>query len=303
MLTVRSAVGKALKPGIVFSVSGQVGELTSSQKQRRRALVIPREHGAWGMLLIPMVTGGIVGTVSGGRVGPVLTLGVAIVALFWLRTPLESWMENVATGGLNQREKGTVLAAIIPLLGIAIIALARLFWEGMNRNLMWLGMAAAAAFGVQLVLRRRGRSTRMAAEFVGALALTVTAPAAYCVAAGRMDARGLGLWLVSWLFAADQIHFVWLRIRGMRARGVGQKLGLGWSFLGGNLLSLGVMLLAYRLDWIPALVWIAMIPVWIRGVAWFFQKPQPLEIRRLGWTELAHDVLFGILVTSSFLVS
>jgi hypothetical protein len=114
----------------------------------------------------------------------------------------------------------------------------------MNRDLIWLGMAAAASFGAQVVFKRHGRSTRVAAELLGAVALTVTAAASYCAATGRMDKRGLGLWLANWLFAANQIHFVWLRIRGKRASGVGQKLGLGWSFLGGNLLSLGVMLLA-----------------------------------------------------------
>jgi len=296
-------MGKFVESQIAFPASGEAGELNSSQKQRRRALVIPREHGAWGMLLIPMVTGGVVGTVSGGRVVPVLMLAVAIVALFWLRTPLESWLDNVATGALNRQERRIVLAAIVPLLGIALIALTGLFWEGMNRDLIWLGIAAAVTFGVQVVLKRGGRSTRVAAELVGAIALTVTAAASYCAATGRMDARGLGLWLASWLFAANQIHFVWLRIRGIRASGLRQKLRLGWTFLGGSLLSLGVMLIAYRLGWTPGLAWIAIGPIWVRGIAWFFKKPQPLVIRRLGWSELAHALLFGVLLTSSFLVS
>ncbi len=296
-------MGKFVESQIAFPASGEAGELNSSQKQRRRALVIPREHGAWGMLLIPMVVGGVVGVASGGRAAPVLMLAVAIVALFWLRTPLESWLDNVATGALNRQERRIVLAAIVPLLGIALIALTGLFWEGMNRDLIWLGIAAAVTFGVQVVLKRGGRSTRVAAELVGAIALTVTAAASYCAATGRMDARGLGLWLASWLFAANQIHFVWLRIRGIRASGVRQKLRLGWSFLGGNLLSLGVMLIAYRLGWIPGLAWIAIGPIWARGIAWFFKKPQPLVIRRLGWSELAHALLFGVLLTSSFLVS
>jgi hypothetical protein len=206
-------------------------------------------------------------------------------------------------GALNRRERRIVLAAIVPLLGIALIALTGLFWEGMNRDLIWLGIAAAVTFGVQVVLKRGGRSTRVAAELVGAIALTVTAAASYCAATGRMDARGLGLWLASWLFAANQIHFVWLRIRGIRASGLRQKLRLGWTFLGGSLLSLGVMLIAYRLGWIPDLAWIAIGPIWARGIAWFFKKPQPLVIRRLGWSELAHALLFGVLLTSSFLVS
>jgi hypothetical protein len=59
----------------------------------------------------------------------------------------------------------------------------------------------------------------MAAEVVGALALTSTAPAAYYVATGRLNHKAWILWLVNWLFAADQVHFVWLKIRGARAGG------------------------------------------------------------------------------------
>src|ERR1700721_3642132 len=98
MSSAPTIMGKFVESQIAFPASGEAGELNSSQKQRRRALVIPREHGAWGMLLIPMVTGGVVGTVSGGRVVPVLMLAEAIVALFWLRTPLEGWLDNVDTG-------------------------------------------------------------------------------------------------------------------------------------------------------------------------------------------------------------
>jgi hypothetical protein len=86
-----------------------------------------------------------------------------------------------------------------------------------------------------------GRATRMAAEVVGALALTSTAAAAYCVATGRFDARAWTLWIVNWLFAADQIHFVWLRIRGARAAGLSAKFAVGWSFLVGQILLGGIL--------------------------------------------------------------
>src|SRR5690349_4873943 len=66
--------------------------LTIPQKARRRALVVPREHGAWGMLLVPLVTGAAVGLLDGGRLAPVLLLLLAVLALFWLRTPVESWL-------------------------------------------------------------------------------------------------------------------------------------------------------------------------------------------------------------------
>ena len=60
------------------------------QQTRRRALVIPREHGAWGLLLVPLFTGVVAGFASEHRIWPLLLLTVAALSLFWLRTPVES---------------------------------------------------------------------------------------------------------------------------------------------------------------------------------------------------------------------
>jgi hypothetical protein len=127
-----------------------------------------------------------------------------------------------------------VRAVILPLATVATVILSALFRQANCPDLIWLGVMAGAAFGVQIFLKKAGRSTRMAAEVVGALALTSTAPAAYCVGTGRLDHKALVLWLVNWLFAADQVHFVWLRIRGMRAGGLRKKIEVGLEFPGGK---------------------------------------------------------------------
>ena len=41
-------------------------------------------------------------------------------------------------------------------------------------------------------------------------------------------------------------------------------------------------------------------PVLLRGFAWFAKSPQPLVVRRLGWTKLMHAVAFGVLLATSF---
>jgi YwiC-like protein len=272
--------------------------LNVAQKERRRALIVPREHGAWGMLLMPLATGAAVGLLDGGRLTPVLLLTITVVALFWLRTPLESWFGTAGVSVQSREERQLVRAVALPLATVAAVALVALFWAGKNQELIWLGIIAGVAFGAQFFLKRLGRTARMAAEVVGALALTSTAPAAYSVATGRLDARAWMLWLLNWLFAADQVHFVWLRLRGLRAVGLREKLTAGWTFLAGNLLFIGILAVAYHLRGLPELVWIAFVPILVRGFAWFLKKPQPIVIRRLGWTELAHAFLFGALLTA-----
>jgi hypothetical protein len=51
---------------------------------------------------------------------------------------------------------------------------------------------------------------------------------------------------------------------------------------------------------LPALTLIAFAPLLSRGFAWFVKKPQPIVVRRLGWTELAHALVFGILLVAAF---
>lgn len=209
-------VKTAFASAVGCEAAGSQTKLTIPQRERRRALVVPPEHGAWGMLLVPLATGAAVGLLAGGHVAPVLLLTTAVLALFWLRTPVESWLGTGALRVQTQQERQLVQGFILPLAAISAVTLSALFWHGRNRELIWLATIAGPAFATQMFLKRMGRATRMAAEVVGALALTSTAPAAYCVAMGRLDAKAWALWLVNWLFATDQIHFVWLRIRGAR---------------------------------------------------------------------------------------
>jgi hypothetical protein len=273
------------------------------QKERRRALIVPREHGAWGMLLVPLLTGATVGIFNGGRLTPVLLLTMAVLAVFWLRTPLESWLGTNAVRAQTSRERQLVRKVVLPLAGIATLSVLGLFWRGQNLQLGWLGVIAGVAFAVQLLLKRMGRKMRMAAEVVGAIALTATAPAAYCVVTGRLDTTAWTLWMANWLFAADQVHFVWLSIRGARATHLSEKLEAGGGFLAGQTLLVIVLTLAYYFGWLPGLTLIAFAPVLLRGLLWFVRKPQPVVVRRLGWTEFAQALVFGALLTASFCVA
>jgi predicted lysophospholipase L1 biosynthesis ABC-type transport system permease subunit len=128
--------------------------LTIPQKERLRALVVPREHGAWGMLLVPLVTGAVVGLAVGGRVVSVLLLTTAVLTLFWLRTPVESWLGISAVRVQTSQERQLVRNVALPLAAIAAVALTALFWRGGNHELIWVGMIAGAGFAVQVVRRK-----------------------------------------------------------------------------------------------------------------------------------------------------
>ena len=275
-------------------------QLAALPNRRMSSLIAPREHGAWGLLLVPLATGGALGLLAGGSTLPLIALTISALALFWLRTPLESFLGTGLIRAQGQRERRTVGITILLLAAIAAAASAALFSKAPNRGLLLLGAIAVSAFLGQAILRKLSRGTRMLSQIVGTLGLTVTAPAAYFVATGTLDGTAWALWVANLLFAGDQIHFVQLRLRSTRATGWTQKLELGQNFFAGQLLLAAALIFAWRFSLIPALAALAFLPLLIRGTAWFFERQKPLLVRRLGWTELAHAIIFGIWLVAGF---
>lgn len=81
-------------------------------------------------------------------------------------------------------------------------------WKGRNPGLLFFGVATALALLAQTGLRSFDRKTRIAAQVVGTVGLTCTAPAAYYIGAGQLDRRAFVLGSANWIFAGNQIRFV-----------------------------------------------------------------------------------------------
>ena len=271
-------------------------------KARARALIVPREHGAWGLLIVPLFTGIAAGSGSTQQIVPQLLFAAAAFALFWLRTPVESLLGSGPMTAHTPLEQRTAVIASAALALAAAACLTMLMWRGRNQELLWIGVFAALALVVQMLLRKLSRKLRMASQLVGAAALTATAPAAYYLGTGRLDSRGLLLWLANWLFAWNQIHFVQLRIHAARAGSFAEKLVRGKFFFLAQIVLLAALILMTTQQLASPLILFAFTPILIRGTRWFFAPYQPLDVKRLGWSEMKQGAAFGILLAIAFLV-
>lgn len=265
---------------------------------RGKSLIFPREHGAWGMLLVPLITGAAVGLLDGGRAMPLAPLTIAVLALFWLRTPVESWIGAGPVKARSSREFALVRKAALALAGVASLALAWLFWGGRNTGLLWLGAAAGAAFLGQAMVKQAGRKYRTAAQLIGAAGLTATAPAAYYVVTGLFAAPAWALWMANLAFAGNQIQFVQLRIRAAKALTVAEKATIGRGFLAAQCTLLVLLTVACAGGFFAWLAALAFAPVLFRGFAWFLSDGQPLAIHALGKRELVYAGVFGVLLVA-----
>jgi hypothetical protein len=285
---------------IRVSFRGPEQPAEKAQHERRHALIVPREHGAWGLLLVPMVTGAGLAFRESGTFVPFVLLLTSALALFWLRTPFESLLGTSALRAQTKDERRTVISAIAVLASIAALALGALLWAGRNASLWWIGAAAGVAFAAQAVLKKLGRRTRMLAQIVGTVGLTASAPAAYYVITGQFNATAWILWIVNLAFAGNQIHYVQLRLHTARVEGFWPRLSRGWAFAAGQFLLTAVLTVACVNRWLPQFASLAFAPLLFRGWFYFIQKPAPLAVRKLGWNELAQAIVFCVLLVVTF---
>lgn len=282
-------------------MSDTVTDFRTLNSVRLRAFMLPREHGAWGILLVPLVTGATAALVRGGALLPVLLFLPASISLFCLRTPVEAALGTAAQRIDTPVERRWVMAAIAGYAAVASLTLAALLWNGNHPGLLRLGAIAAASFGAQALLRRLGRATRMLSQIVGLVGLTSTATGAYYVSTGRLGSTAWMIWAANWLFAANQVHMVQLRIHNAKVAGFSQRLARGWKFLVGEILTVALLVAFFHFRLLPKMSVIAFHPMLLRGAAWFFKKPRPLRVHRLGWMELGFALIFGVMFVSGFL--
>jgi len=261
--------------------------------QRRRSLIIPREHGAWGILLVPLLTGAFVGLRAGGSAAWLAPFSILALSLFWLRTPFESWTGTSLIRARTPEEFRLVRNASCGLAAVALGASIWLFRGWRNLDLLWIGSAAAVAFLLQSAMKRIWRGARTAPQMIGAAGLTSTAPAAFYVVTGRLDTTAWALWAANLLFAMNQIQFVQLRIHAARAADRREKVSAGRWFLAGQIavIAIAAVCIGNLFPWYAA---IAFLPILIRGFAWFAARPAPLAVHALGKSELIYAAVFGV---------
>lgn len=270
--------------------------ISNAQQTRLRAMVIPREHGAWGLLLVPLFTGLVAGLAPEYRIWSLLLFTFSAVSLFFLRTPLESLFGIGPIVARTPAERRTALFASTAFGLVAVAGLVVLIRVERYSTLLILGAVTGCTFVLQSVLRNVSRRTRMISQLVGAIGLTCTAPAAYYIGTGHLDTRAFILWTANWIFAGNQIHFVQLRIHAARAATFGEKFERGKLFFIAQLALLPLLLLASLWHQFAPWMIVAFVPAVLRGSSWFFQKAAPLDVKKLGWSEMKHGIAFGILL-------
>lgn len=248
--------------------------------------LLPREHGAYGQLGVPLAAALALGDFSGAA----WALAGATVAGFLAHEPL---LLLLGQRGQNARDRDGPSAlgwlAGLGALGAALFALGVYGLPAGARLLLGVPLLLSAAVGAAVLLRREKTAP---GEVTAALALSSWAlPVA---AAGSASfATALSCWLV---FAAMFVGATG-SVRGLIAQSKGGSGRAGLA--AGALLPVACAAVATALaagGRVPRFLPLALGPSVALGLALWVRPPRARHLRTLGWGLVAASLATGVLV-------
>lgn len=251
---------------------------------------VPREHGAWFMLCMPMMAV-LVGT-GADFVGAGL-LVLAVVSAFC----------GQYLAGLVLRGRGVAHAKVWLGIYVGILSASSGLLMGVYgvTDLMWLGTFAGAIMGWQLIRSRFSRKRldrSISGELVAVAGLVLTAPCAYVVSSGTLSQSAIGLWGLFVLYFGSSVFFVKMHLlAAQKKEGLVFRdrvhLGIGVLVYHG---VLGGQLVLFYLMGAPAglLLLLGFAPVILRAlVGWLRLSNRLPNLKYVGLVESVYTLWFS----------
>lgn len=247
---------------------------------------VPREHGAWAMLLTSLALGQAVAW----RINiPSLYLWLLTIAVFIVREPLVLLWRP----GRSAWSRRTLAFWAIGMMA-AILLLAGALLATRGTGFLFLAVPAAVAFALQLTWQRTRASRSLQAELLGTAGTALAAPTAYFAATGVVDSAGLSLWPILFAYFAAQVAYVRWRVRaaGDTYRGL---MAVAIQFL-----VLAAFLALSLSTLVPPYSFVAFVPGLAKTLFAVAANGNRIRVTRLGWIEVLHSLLFFVLAILAF---
>jgi hypothetical protein len=259
--------------------------------------IIPREHGAWAVIYGAFLAGvGVAGQVT----LPVILFLVGITAATFANGPLTILVRSTPVWVPAERRR-QALTWLLVYGGVAAAAFGPLLIVFRMTFLLPFGILAAFFLLLRAFLIRERDDRTLPGELVGAAGLTMVGPAAHAVAVGEIQPMGVVLWLLLFLFFASGVFYVRMRIHAMVAKRRGKSSNPAVrSCVFYHVLLFVVIPSLVMVRVIPWPVLLAFAPALWRAAAGLRREETGLNVRRLGWSEVAVASAFVLLLIAAF---
>lgn len=248
------------------------------------------------MLLVPFV---IAAGVAGRFPAAMLLLLVSLTA-FYLARFAAVMVAKAVWAGRDDGQKAEGLRWLARYGAAGAIAGLPLIWPLGYWDLLYLAGFGAVFFALSIVLARLRRERTESGEALAVLGLSLSAPAAYYVASGRLDGQAWLLWLLNVLYFGGTILYVKMWINTAHRK----KQPADWLdrfYLGRYCVAYHLLLAAFLAAGVmgghwPLLAALAFAPVLVRTASGLKNlSPQP-PIRKIGFQEMWLSLLFAALL-------
>jgi len=257
--------------------------------------LLPKEHGAWAVLLAPLIIGACAANEWDWNIAG---LTVVALAFFVSYVPLQIILRHHGVAAqAPQRLRAARFWATVDL-SIGWLALLPLLWQKLWL-LLAMGAVAVSLFLVHFFWMRH-HAKGLVSDFIAMAGLTLTAPAAYYVTTARLDQTAMLLWVFSLLFFGCSTVYVHMKIRANALK----KSALTWR----EKLSLGKLNLLYHLAvllvvgvftialFTPLLAFLAFVPITLHAIYGTLRLSGAVRFKKLGIILVGHTVVFALVL-------
>ncbi len=260
--------------------------------------IIPKEHGAWTVLFVPMLVGA---SIAGKFTLNVALLALAILGVFLSYVPAQTLLrEWLAASQAPEKVRAAKFWAMV-YLGAAALFMLPLFLQ----NLWWLlgiGTLSVIAFLANFVLTRHYSKTFLS-DLISVLGLTLSAPAAYYSVTGKLDQAAAMLWLMNFLFFGSGIVYVHTKLRAAAMKksdlSFYEKLSLGKLNLLYHFVVLAIVGILAAKNFTPLFAVVAFVPMTIHAIYGTLKLSRTVRFKNLGLILLLHSLIFALLLAMS----
>ena len=245
---------------------------------------IPREHGAWAMWIVPMLSAALTTHFSLSF----LLLFLCFALLYVVHHPIVMLVKRRANS--QSDGKKFVLAVGVPaiVLGNALILIYDLPW------LVLFGMLELAlfVFSVKAFVDKEQRT--FANELTIVAALTLSAPASYYTITHAVDRRAVMLYILNFLFFGSSVFYVKMRIEFLRTKGFWRSEAekARSMTVAYHVVLVAVILLMSAMKSVNILVLLGFLPMLVQVTVGIFSKNTRMNFTRLGIALIVQSVVF-----------
>ncbi len=245
---------------------------------------IPREHGAWAMWIVPMLSSAVIT----GFPLSFFALVVCFTLLYTVHHPVVLMIRRQVHMESRDARLITVIAAPAVLIGIVLVVFYGRVW------LLVFGAIEAAVFAssIRAFLDREQRS--FINELTIVAALTLSAPAAYYTVTGSIDGKAFLLYVLNFLFFGSSVFYVKMKIEFLRCKGVWRdEARRSRTFMiVYHLFLAAAVLAASTLRMMSPWVLLGFVPLLIQVGMGTLSKETRMNFTRLGVALIVQSVFF-----------